>query len=464
MKRTRLVTILSLAGLAAISAPGITLAFVLLSPAVSLGISTSGNGYQRDVRVFNSFADATANDNQTADPLYPGALGAYMAVWKGAQAWNSDTFDSQVATTVNQNFDMDWQGAASSGNAGNVVSAADPLGACSGGVLAYTEPTNGGWRMSFCESWTWQDGPGVPSGAQIDIQGVCAHEYGHALGLDHSQSGNCPGSGCGNNPTMCAFICGNGSSARTLSQDDINGLGAIYGGFPVNKPHISSVGGSNIVGSVMVINGSNFAATVNVKFTAGTSTNTGTIPGVVYNVPTSGGGSTLSVTIPSNALSGNVLVWEPSISRLSNAFPVTILPCQEPVNFCVASPNSFNPAGATLGHSGTTYISQNNFSLEEAGGIPPNKTCVAFYGMNTTINVIYGNGRRCIASPFFRLHPSQTSNFIGDVTFPIDLNNLPTGGQISAGQTWGWQVMYRDPAGGGAGFNVTDGLLTTWCP
>jgi hypothetical protein len=464
MKRSRLVTILSLGGLAALCAPGLTLAYVLLSPPVSLGISTSGNGYQRDVRLFNSFADATANDNQTPDPQYPGALGAFMAVWKGAQAWNSDTFDSQVASTINQNFDMDWQGAAPNGSAGNVVSAADPLGACSGGVLAYTEPTNGGWRMSFCESWTWQDGPGNPSGAQIDIQGVCAHEYGHALGMDHSQTGNCPGAGCSNNPTMCAFICGSGVSARTLSQDDINGLNAIYGGFPADKPHISGLGGSTTIGSVLVVNGSNFQPTVNVKFTAGTSMNTGTIPGVVYNVPTSAGGTTLSVTIPFEAQAGNVLVWEPSIARLSNAFPIAITPCQEPVNFCVASPNSFSPTGATLTHSGTTYVSLNNFELDEAGGIPPNKTCVAFYGMNTSINVAYGDGRRCIASPFRRLKPSQTSNFVGDVSFPIDLNNLPPGGQISAGQTVGWQVMYRDPAAGGTGFNVSDGLLTTWCP
>ena len=464
MKRSRIVTLLGLAGLAALCAPGITLAFVLLSPPVSLGIGTTGTGYQRDVRVFDSWTDPTANDNQTPDPQYPGALGAYMAVWKGAQAWSSDTFDAQVGSTINQNFDMDWQGSTQNGSNGNVVSAGDPLGGCSGGVLAYTEPSSSGWRMSFCESWTWQDGPGNPTGAQIDIQGVTAHEYGHALGLDHSQAANCPGTGCGNNPTMCAFICGNGSSARTLSQDDINGLGTIYGGFPSDKPHISSLGGSNTVGSVLIVNGSNFQPTVNVKFTAGTTQNTGTIPGVVYNVPTSAGGSTLSVTIPSNAQSGNVLVWEPSISRLSNAVPITIVPCQAPVTFCTANANSFNPFGATLSGGGTTYISQNNFSVEEAGGIPPNKTCVAFYGMNTNINVIYGNGRRCIASPFFRLKPSQTSNIAGDVSFPIDLNNLPNGGQISAGQTWGWQVMYRDPAGGGAGFNVSDGILTTWCP
>jgi hypothetical protein len=45
----------------------------------------------------------------------------------------------------------------------------------------------------------------------------------------------------------------------------------------------------------------------------------------------------------------------------------------------------------------------------------------------------------------------------------VDLNALPAAGQISPGQTWGFQIMYRDPAAGGALFNVTDGLSTHWC-
>ena len=462
MKHKRLLSTLALAGLAAIAMPGITLGFVLLG-GVSLGITTSGNGYQRDVRVFNSFQDAIANDNQTPEGAFPGALGAPLAIWKGAKAWNSDTFDVQTNALVNQNFDMDWQGAAPNGSNGNVASAADPLGACSGGVLAYTEPSSAGWRMSFCESWNWQDGPGAPAGSQIDIQGVTTHEYGHALGLDHSQTANCPGSGCSNNPTMCAFICGSGNSARTLAQDDVNGLNALYGTAPANKPVITSLAGSQVLGENLVINGANFAATVNVKFTAGTSQNTGSIPGVVFNVSTSGG-NTLTVPIPLSAQSGNVLVWEPGLGRLSNAYPVTILPCQEPSNFCTASPNSFSPTGAILDHSGSTSVTLNNFSLEEVGGVPPNKTCAAFYGQNTSINVIYGDGRRCIASPFFRVHPATTSNVFGDFTIPIDLGALSPAGSINAGQTWGWQVMYRDPAAGGSGFNITNGLLTHWCP
>ena len=110
-----------------------------------------------------------------------------------------------------------------------------------------------------------------------------------------------------------------------------------------------------------------------------------------------------------------------------------------------------------------TFTVDNNFHLVSFADIPPNKTCLAFYGMNTSINVAFGNGRRCIANPFHRVYPVQTSNPFGDIDYPIDLNTLPVGGQITPGTVWGFQVMYRDPAAGGALFNCTDGLITTWC-
>jgi len=464
VKHVRILGCLLLAaGVAVVAAPSLVLAYTRLNPPFDLGVGTTGHGYQRDMRVYNSFADAAANDNTTPEATYPGALGAALALWKGARAWSSDTFDSQIGGNVGKNFDMDWQGAALNPAAGNTASAGDPFGACSGGVLAYTTPSWSGWSMSFCDNWTWADGPGSPSGGQVDIQGVAAHEYGHALGLDHAQSNFC-GGGCSGRATMCAAICGSGAQERTLAPDDINGLEAIYGPAPANKPLITGLSDpSPTVGDSVTITGTDFAAVVNVKFTAGTGQDTGAIPGTVYGVATTGGGTQVTVNIPHEALTGNVFVWQPGDALLSNAYPITILPCQTPATFCVASPNSYNPSGATLSYSGTTYVSENDFRLLSFGGIPPNKTCLAFYGMNTGINVAYGNGRRCIANPFFRVYPLRTSDSLGDLDYPVDLDTLPAAGQISPGQTWGFQVMYRDPPAGGALFNVTDGLITTWC-
>ena len=110
--------------------------------------------------------------------------------------------------------------------------------------------------------------------------------------------------------------------------------------------------------------------------------------------------------------------------------------------------------------AGQSFVSQNNFDLY-AYGLPSNKLGVFFYGQ-TQANLPYGNGRRCVGNPFFRL-PAQTSNDFGDLFYHLDLTTLPSGGQITAGQTWNFAAYYRDPAAGGANFNATDGLSVLWC-
>jgi hypothetical protein len=141
-------------------------------------------------------------------------------------------------------------------------------------------------------------------------------------------------------------------------------------------------------------------------------------------------------------------------------FPGMTLPCPTPTNYCVTSPNSANPAGASMTYLGTNRISNNNFVLV-ALGCTPNRTGLFFYGQGQT-NVPFGNGRRCVSAPFFRL-PIGTTNVFGDLQFNLNLNALPPGGQISAGQTWNFQAYFRDPAAGGGFFNSTDGLNVPWC-
>ena len=50
---------------------------------------------------------------------------------------------------------------------------------------------------------------------------------------------------------------------------------------------------------------------------------------------------------------------------------------------------------------------------------------------------------------------------------PLDLSLPPHSAGLGAaivGQSQGFQFWYRDPAFGGAGFNLSDGLRVTWCP
>lgn len=51
----------------------------------------------------------------------------------------------------------------------------------------------------------------------------------------------------------------------------------------------------------------------------------------------------------------------------------------------------------------------------------------------------------------------------GSVVYPVDLNTLPPAGHIDAGETWNLMAWYRDPPAGGAFFNGSDALATTWC-
>lgn len=82
------------------------------------------------------------------------------------------------------------------------------------GKKTYTE-----FDMEIDPGWNWTDSTSSP---QTDLQSVLLHEFGHALGLNHSQSNKCPG------PSMCASYAPK-AIVRALHKDDLDGLYAVYG-------------------------------------------------------------------------------------------------------------------------------------------------------------------------------------------------------------------------------------------
>src|SRR5262245_22474661 len=324
MSPTRLVlpaAALALAG--ALALPTATPAFVLNG--INLPLS------QRDFRIFNNFVDATANDNLAAEPNYPGALGATLAMWKAAVEWDSlphgdGTGDGTqpVIGSGGVNLDHTYQGtAASAGVPGdNIASATGPgCGTACGGITEFAAGGGvNGWRIRINDpQLAWDDAPGPINPALYDIQSTTAHEFGHTVGLSHST-----GTGC-IRPTMVGGPIAGDTCRRSIELDDIAGIQAVYGIAAATKPVVSGISGATFAGCVLTILGSNFATTGNeVWFTKAASDGT---PVVVSGLASGGGGTSLAVTVPANAADGDLLVKITSGtggSSLSNAWPVDI--------------------------------------------------------------------------------------------------------------------------------------------
>lgn len=312
------------AAAAALAAGG---AALLLLPGLAPSYGTIGGALgldQRDVRVYDNFTDAKANDNGAPDARFPGYTGAELALWKAAVEWGSelhgdgqgDPHQPGGLGSGGANFDASWQGNASGIGGGNDNVHSEIAGS-SGGVLAYCEsPIADGWRIRFYSGWTWDDGPGTPALGDMDLQGVATHEYGHALGLGHSDVVGA---------TMYASVNASGVAQRSLAPDDVAGVQAIYGAKSPTKPRITQAL-VDVSQGTLKLTGANFAASGNeVWFTRAAPSAPSAAPIVkVTGVASTSGGTSITVALPSGAGPGDVLVHVPGTSHasLSNAWPV----------------------------------------------------------------------------------------------------------------------------------------------
>jgi hypothetical protein len=126
--------------------------------------------------------------------------------------------------------------------------------------------------------------------------------------------------------------------------------------------------------------------------------------------------------------------------------------------YCSGSANSVG-AGATIGTGGTPSVGNADLTLS-CQGLPANQPGIYFYGPNQ-VSVPFGNGVRCVGGGLVRL-PAQFSGMNGIVNRVIDASTLPT--PISAGETRNFQFWYRDPAAGGAFFNLSAAAAVEFTP
>lgn len=137
------------------------------------------------------------------------------------------------------------------------------------------------------------------------------------------------------------------------------------------------------------------------------------------------------------------------------------LPCTAAAaNYCVAAPNSTG-VGATIGWSGSLSVGANAFTLT-CSQLPPNASHVYYFGASQEF-APFGNGFRCVTGSVARLNPPQIATPSGTSSRYVDLLTMPAVGNITVGATRFFQCWYRNPAGGGAGFNLSNGLGATFC-
>lgn len=444
----------------ALPSAALAAAAVMLAPTPTRAYSVFGDTLdltQRDYRIWNNFTDPEANDNQSADPDYPGAFGAALAIRKGVAEWGSGphgkgTSDPTQAIlgSGGSNFDAFFSGycmGPGSQNA-NIISMIEGTSA----VKAFTNiPIRDGWRIRFWEDpYVWNDGPdAVLAGGNDgwDIQGVTTHEFGHALGLDHSSDPEA---------TMFMTSPDKGLSFRSIEADDIAGVQFLYGVRSPDKPLIESY--SLQPGGFVLLEGRGFDPTDNEVWFTHLARILGPDgpPVKVKGVPSTDGGSRLLVQVPAEAGPGDIAVKLPGAAfwALSNVWPF------DPRWDLLDHPLAYGEGKLTSAGTTPTLTPLNNpsahagaFTMEVQGATG---TVGMLLSSEGRANLPFQGGTLLVAAPIHR-----------DAIFGIDIFGV---GEVSlttrieaVGLTRHYQVWFRD-TGDPFGSGLTNGLKVTFLP
>ena len=129
--------------------------------------------------------------------------------------------------------------------------------------------------------------------------------------------------------------------------------------------------------------------------------------------------------------------------------------------FCTSHTHSGGQR-ARLSAKGSVSLAAENLTLRVTEG-PPDKPGLFFLG-TAPVNLPFGDGHRCVGGLTFRVQPFARTDAQGCVERPLNFNAVYGSGLYSGSPGVFFQYWFRDPQGGPAGFNLSDGLRVELTP
>ncbi len=132
-------------------------------------------------------------------------------------------------------------------------------------------------------------------------------------------------------------------------------------------------------------------------------------------------------------------------------------------NYCTANPNSTGAPSQIL-IAGSSNPADQDVTLS-AEDLPPSIPGLFFFGTGQLSGIPFGDGLRCVGGTTTRIQPPAFSGggmgdppqSQGTAARQLDFN-APYASALVSGTTLNFQFWYRDPMGGPAGFNTSDGI------
>jgi len=251
-------------------------------------------------------------------------------------------------------------------------------------------------------------GRNAPIGPPYDLGRTLTHEVGHYLGLYHTFDGGCGGAACNASGDL---ICDTA---------------------PVAAPHFGCALGAQSCGT----------------------------PDPVENYMDFSDDPCVDRFSEHQArrMRCTLLSWRPLLAR--------VVPPAPGSSYCVAQPNSIGVAARLTG-TGSAAVVLDDLTLS-ASPLPTN--VFGFFVVSRTQALIPNAGGSagdlCLGAPIGRYSRQvQSSGTAGRIRFDVDLAlvPMPTGFvAVQAGETWNFQLWYRDTVAGNPSSNYTDGYSVTF--